>query len=180
MNRSLTPKIVILDRDGVINFDSDDYIKSVDEWRPIPHSAEAISLLYNHGYNVYVATNQAGIARGLFDLNTLNAIHARLNNLVESAGGKIEAIYYCPHHPDEHCQCRKPGTGLLSQIEDHSGQSLVGQPFVGDSLTDIQAALAMGCRPILVKTGNGAKTFHMLEPPVETYDDLFDFATSII
>lgn len=171
--------IIALDRDGVINIDSPDYIKSSDEWLPIPGSIDAISLLCDKGYKVYVATNQAGIARGLFDLDDLNAMHDKLTGLVEQAGGIISGIMFCPHHPDEKCACRKPRPGLLEQIQDHSGESLAGQYFVGDSLKDIQAAGAIGARPALVLTGNGAKTRLEVGEHVPVFSDLADFAQSV-
>ena len=171
--------VIALDRDGVINIDSPNYIKSSDEWMPIPGSIEAISLLCEKGYKVYVATNQAGLARGLFDLDDLNAMHDKLTSLVERAGGRIGGIMFCPHHPDEGCGCRKPKPGLLEQIQVHSGESLTGQYFVGDSLKDIQAAEAIGARPALVLTGNGAKTRLEVGEHVSVFSDLADFARRV-
>jgi len=173
-------KIIILDRDGVINFDSPDYIKSINEWHPIPGSIEAVRLLTQAGFSVYIVTNQAGIGRGIYSLTDLGAIHQKMLKVIESAGGKISAIYFCPHHPDDNCPCRKPGIGLLIQIAEHSDNSLIDQPFVGDSLKDIQAAKEMGCQPILVKTGNGAKTLQQLKGPIDVYDDLLSYTRSII
>jgi len=146
-------KIIILDRDGVINFDSADYIKSAAEWIPIPGSLEAIHLLTDHGYKIYIATNQAGIGRGILTLEALDGIHSKMTGLIEDQGGHVQGIFFCPHHPDELCECRKPGIGLLTRIADDSSANLWNQPFVGDSITDIMAASAMGCQPILVKTG---------------------------
>ena len=169
-------KVVILDRDGVINVDSPDYIKSPDEWKPISGSIEAISLLSNNGVKVYIATNQAGVARGLFSSEALDAIHQKMHRLVQAAGGEIQGVFYCPHHPKDLCDCRKPNIGLLEQIADDFGESLKSQPFVGDSIKDIEAARKMGCRPILVKTGNGKDTLQTLGGSVECYDDLLSFA----
>ena len=173
-------KLVILDRDGVINVDSPDYIKTPEEWRPIPGSIEAISLLSNSGFAVYVATNQAGVARGLFSLQTLEAIHRKMLTLVEAAGGEIAGVFFCPHHPGDQCDCRKPNVGLLVQIANHYGGSLLSQPFVGDSTKDIEAAKKMRCHPVLVKTGNGEQTIKALTEPVDCYDDLLSFAKSVI
>lgn len=150
--------LVILDRDGVINEDSDDYIRSLDDWHPVPGSIEAIAELSRAGYRIAIATNQSGLSRGYFDLNTLEAIHARLCLLVEEQGGHIAGIFYCPHLPDAGCDCRKPRTGLLQAIETELGESPRGCHFIGDSLKDLQAARAYGCLPVLVKTGKGQGT----------------------
>ncbi len=151
-------KLVILDRDGVINFDSASYIKSPAEWKPIPGSLEAIALLNQAGYRVLVATNQSGIGRGLFDMATLNAIHDKMHRALGLAGGHIDGIFYCPHAQDAGCHCRKPQPGLLEEIGHRFGVSLEGVPFIGDSLRDIEAALAIGAQPVLVLTGKGKKT----------------------
>ena len=151
-------KLVILDRDGVINQDSDDYIKSPDEWLPIPGSLEAIAQLTQHGYTISVATNQSGIGRGFYDHKMLTNIHQKMKNLIEKAGGKVDTIFYCPHLPDDHCDCRKPKTNLLKKIAAHYHCDLNRVPLVGDSLRDLQAGEAMNCQPILVLTGNGQKT----------------------
>jgi D-glycero-D-manno-heptose 1,7-bisphosphate phosphatase len=148
---------IILDRDGVINYDSDYYIKSPDEWIPIPGSAEAIAMLNRAGFRVVIATNQSGVARGLYTLDTLMQIHAKLLEHVAAAGGKIEEIFFCPHHPDDKCICRKPQPGLLHQIEQKYDVNLTDTFFIGDSIADIQAAQQVGCKPILVLTGNGKK-----------------------
>ena len=136
-------KLIILDRDGVINEDSDDYIKSTDEFIPLPDSLEAIARLNHAGYTVMVATNQSGIARGLFSIDTLNAIHSKLRRELSTYGGRVDGIFFCPHGPDDHCDCRKPAPGLLYEIAERTGRSLEGVPAVGDSLRDIQAAQAM-------------------------------------
>ncbi|MBL4819821.1 MAG: D-glycero-beta-D-manno-heptose 1,7-bisphosphate 7-phosphatase [Gammaproteobacteria bacterium] len=151
-------KLVILDRDGVINEDSDDYIKSPEEWIPIDGSINAICELGRHDFIVVVATNQSGIGRGLFDEYDLARIHQKMCSAIEDAGGFIHGIFFCPHAPHENCNCRKPKTGLLSAIASEFNLSLEGIPFIGDSLKDIEAARSSHCDPILVKTGNGEKT----------------------
>ncbi|MFT5209574.1 MAG: D-glycero-D-manno-heptose 1,7-bisphosphate phosphatase [Flavobacterium sp.] len=168
--------IIILDRDGVINYDSVDYIKSTGEWQALPGSIEAIALLSKAGHKIYIASNQAGLARGLFNLNTLNLMHEKLSDLVDEAGGVIDGIFYCPHHPNDNCECRKPKIGLLEQISLHSGKSLIGVPFVGDSEKDIEAAIDMGCQPILVETGNGKITKANIDEKVPCFIDLLTFA----
>jgi len=151
-------KLIILDRDGVINYGSEQFIKTPDEWKPIPGSLEAIARLTRDGWHVVVATNQSGIARGLLDMVTLNAIHAKMHKAVAAAGGRIEAVFYCPHAADMDCDCRKPKSGLLEEIAARYGCALAGVPAIGDSLRDLQAAASMGAQPILVKTGKGQKT----------------------
>jgi D-glycero-D-manno-heptose 1,7-bisphosphate phosphatase len=151
-------KLVILDRDGVINQDSPSYIKSPEEWKPIPGSIEAIALLNQAGYRVLVATNQSGVGRGLFDMATLNAIHDKMHRALGQAGGRVDGIFYCPHAQDAGCSCRKPRPGLLDEIARRFGVSLEGVPVIGDSLRDLQAAAAVGAQPVLVLTGKGKKT----------------------
>lgn len=151
-------KVVILDRDGVINNDSENYIKSAAEWIPIDGSIEAIAELSSAGYRVVVATNQSGLGRSLFDEFALAQIHHKLCSMVEEAGGIVDGIFYCPHVPEDLCECRKPGTGLLRQIEEEFECSLAGCYFIGDSYKDIQAAETFGCVPVLVRTGNGTQT----------------------
>ncbi len=151
-------KLVILDRDGVINQDSPAYIKSPEEWKPISGSIEAIALLNQAGYRVLVATNQSGVGRGLFDMATLNAIHDKMHRALGQAGGRIDGIFYCPHAQDAGCNCRKPRPGLLDEIARRFGVSLEGVPVIGDSLRDLQAATAVGAQPVLVLTGKGKKT----------------------
>lgn len=167
-------KLVILDRDGVINQDSAAYIKSPDEWKPIPGSLEAIALLSQAGYRVLVATNQSGVGRGLFEMATLNAIHDKMHRALGLAGGRIDGIFFCPHSQDAGCNCRKPKPGLLEEISRRFGVSLEGVPMIGDSLRDLQAAAAVGARPILVLTGKGKKTRKDGDLPQNTvvYDDL--------
>jgi D-glycero-D-manno-heptose 1,7-bisphosphate phosphatase len=174
-------KLVILDRDGTINEDSDDYIKSPAEWRPIPGSLEAIARLTQAGYRVVVATNQSGIGRGLFDAATLNAIHETLQRAVQQAGGRIDAIFFCPHADAAGCECRKPKPGMLLEIGRRLNVPLAGVPMVGDALRDLQAAAAAGARPVLVLTGKGRKTQAAggLPPGTETYPDLAAFAARL-
>jgi D-glycero-D-manno-heptose 1,7-bisphosphate phosphatase len=151
-------KLAILDRDGVINFDSDQYIKSPAEWRAIPGSIEAIARLSQNGYRIAVATNQAGIGRGLFDMATLNAINDKMMEMVFRQGGRIDALFFCPHTALEQCGCRKPRTGMFEEIAARFHTDLKGVPVVGDSLKDLQAAEQVGAQPILVLTGKGQKT----------------------
>jgi D-glycero-D-manno-heptose 1,7-bisphosphate phosphatase len=167
-------KLVILDRDGVINQDSAAYIKTPDEWKPIPGSLEAIALLNQAGYRVLVATNQSGVGRGLFEMATLNAIHDKMHRALGLVGGRVDGIFYCPHAQDAGCDCRKPKPGLLEEISRRFGVSLEGVPFIGDSLRDLQAATAVGAQPVLVLTGKGKKTRKDGDLPEGTvvHDDL--------
>ncbi len=171
----------MLDRDGVINKDSDAYIKSPEEWKPIPGSLEAIALLHKNGFKIVVITNQSGLGRGLFSLETLSQMHTKMQQSVEAEGGEIESIYFCPHGPDEGCGCRKPRPGLLKTFAREKGVELNGIPFVGDTLKDIEAAVAVGAQPILVKTGKGAKTWET-NPSigVPVFEDLYDAAKYIV
>ena len=174
-------KLLILDRDGVINHDSDAYIKSVEEWVPIPGSIEAIAALSKAGWTVAIATNQSGIARGYYDLATLDAMHARLRSLVAQQGGEVGLIVYCPHGPDEGCDCRKPKPGMLHTIARHYSVDLPGLWFVGDSKGDLQAASAVDSQPVLVKTGKGHKTLNgELPPGTLIFDDLAAVAAELI
>ncbi|GIZ10666.1 D-glycero-beta-D-manno-heptose 1,7-bisphosphate 7-phosphatase [Pseudomonas sp. NCCP-436] len=174
-------KLLILDRDGVINEDSDAYIKSLDEWIPIPSSISAIARLSRSGWIVAVATNQSGIARGYYDLATLESMHARLRQLVTEQGGELGLIAYCPHGPDDHCECRKPKPGLLWQIAAHYATDLAGVWFVGDSSSDLQAALTVDCQPVLVKTGKGERTLtRPLPPGTLVFDDLAAVADQLL
>lgn len=171
-----TARIVVLDRDGVINQDSPGYIKSADEWIPLPGSIEAIARLYAADIRVAIATNQSGLARNLFDEYALAQMHHKLCYMVEEAGGLVDGIFYCPHAPDAGCGCRKPATGLLRRIETELQVSLAGCYFIGDSDKDLQAAISHGCKPVLVRTGNGANTERGLAtqsgPTVPVFDDL--------
>ena len=173
----------MLDRDGVINEDSDDYIKSPDEWIPIKGSIDAIARLTHNGYGIVVATNQSGLARGYLNEYDLAKIHSKCCGMVEKAGGLISAIFYCPHPPSADCSCRKPKTGLLKQAESELGVSLTGSFLIGDSMKDLEAALAFGMKPVLVRTGNGSKTElnldDKLRSSIAVFDDL-DSATNWI
>lgn len=173
--------VVVLDRDGVINRDSGEFIKSVAEWHAIPGSLDAIARLNAAGFRVAVVTNQSGVARGLFTEDTLLAIHRHMSAAVELAGGRLAGIYYCPHHPEDGCECRKPRTGLLRRLEQDLGCSLAGAAFVGDRLSDVLAAEAVGARPILVRTGTGAATERMLRGrSVEVFADLDAAARALV
>jgi D-glycero-D-manno-heptose 1,7-bisphosphate phosphatase len=151
-------KLIILDRDGVINEDSDEYIKSPEEFIPIPGSLDAIARLNHAGYMVLIATNQSGIARGYFSMDTLNQIHDKLKLLLNAYGGRFDGIFFCPHSPDDNCQCRKPKPGLYEEIAQRLRVDLTAVPAVGDSLRDLQAAQSVGAMPILVRTGKGERT----------------------
>ncbi len=175
-------KLTILDRDGVINFDSELYIKSPAEWRPIPGSIEAIARLNQNGYRVAVATNQSGIGRGLFDMATFNAINDKMMEMVFRQGGRIDALFFCPHTAVEQCNCRKPRTGMLEEIGARFHADLKAVPCVGDSLKDLQAAEAVGAQPILVLTGKGRKTREEGKLPKKTlvFEDLAEASRHII
>ena len=151
-------KIIILDRDGVINQESDLYVKSADEWIPIPGSLEAIARLSKAGYSIYVATNQAGVGREVFTLKSLEEIHKKMRHEINALGGSLEEVFFCPHSPEENCECRKPKPGLLFLVANACNGDLKGVPFVGDSLRDMQAALVAGASPVLVRTGFGEIT----------------------
>ncbi len=151
-------QLIILDRDGVINEDSDAFVKSLEEWLPLPGAIEAIARLSQAGWTIAIATNQSGLARGYFSPETLDAMHTRLQQLVAEQGGKVDLIRYCPHGPDDDCACRKPKPGLFRQIAAHFACDLKGVPTVGDSLRDLQAGVSEGCKPYLVLTGKGHKT----------------------
>lgn len=174
-------KLIILDRDGVINFDSALFIKSPEEWKPIPGSLEAIARLNQMGYRVVVATNQSGVGRGLFDMATLNAIHNKMVKAVAAAGGRIDAIFFCPHTSEQKCACRKPKDGMLREISERFNADLNGVAVVGDSLRDLQAGLGLGARPVLVLTGKGKKTLDDPELPSQTtvFPDLAAFVATL-
>lgn len=148
-------KLVILDRDGTINEDSAEFIKTADEWHPLPGAIEAIARLNHAGWHVVVASNQSGLGRGLFEVADLNEIHAKMHRLLAAAGGRIDAVFYCPHAPTEGCHCRKPEPGLFEQIADRYGFALKGVPVVGDTARDVLAGVTLGCEPHLVLTGKG-------------------------
>lgn len=158
----MTVSLVILDRDGVINHDSDDYIKSPDEWQPLPGSLEAIARLCRADYTVVVATNQAGVGRGLFSLEMLTRIHRKMASSIRDKGGRLDSIFFCPHSPADQCGCRKPKPGMLLEISDRLSIGLSGVPVVGDSLRDLEAAAAAGAMPVMVKTGRGRLTQEQL------------------
>ena len=174
-------KLLILDRDGVINHDSDAYIKTLDEWLPIASSIAAIARLSRAGWTIAVATNQSGLARGYYDLATLDSMHARLRELVAEQGGEVGLIVHCPHGPNDGCDCRKPKPGMLQQIATHYGVSLNGVWFVGDSRSDLDAALAVDCQPVLVRTGKGERTLTTPLPAgTLVFDDLAAIAAQLI
>jgi len=175
-------KLIILDRDGVINFDSDQFIKNPEEWKPIPGSLEAIARLCQSDYRVVVATNQSGIGRGLFDMTTLNAIHDKMHKACASLGGRIDAIFFCPHTAEVNCACRKPKSGMIEEIAQRYNMELNDVPAVGDSLRDLEAAVRMGAKPFLVLTGKGHKTQAQGNLPAGTqiFPDLAAVATHIL
>ncbi|MEZ2745779.1 D-glycero-beta-D-manno-heptose 1,7-bisphosphate 7-phosphatase [Halopseudomonas bauzanensis] len=174
-------KLIILDRDGVINEDSDAFVKSVAEWRPLPGSIEAIARLSKAGWTVAVATNQSGLARGYFTAQTLEAMHQRLRELVAAQGGHVDLIRHCPHGPDDGCDCRKPLSGLFRQIAEHYAVTLDGVPTVGDSLRDLQAGASVGCQPYLVRTGKGRATEGKSLPAgTRVFDDLAAVASYLL
>lgn len=167
-------KLVILDRDGVINYDSAEFIKKPEEWKPIPNSLEAIARLNQDGYRVVVATNQSGVSRGLLDMTALNAINDKMLKALAHFGGRIDAVFYCPHAHDSGCNCRKPKPGLFEDIGSRFNIDLATVPCIGDSLRDLQAASTVGAQPILVLTGKGRQTAKQgnLPPNTRTYADL--------
>ncbi len=171
-------KLIILDRDGVINEDSDSFIKTPDEWVELPGSLEAIARLTKAGYKIVVATNQSGLGRGLFDIMTLNAIHQKMQNAVKAAGGSIEAVFFCPHTASDNCDCRKPRQGMFSTIAERFETKLDDVPSVGDSLRDLQAAFLAGCTPVLVLTGKGKQTLENGGLPPKTV--LFDNLSAVV
>jgi D-glycero-D-manno-heptose 1,7-bisphosphate phosphatase len=177
-------KLIILDRDGVINEDSDDFIKTPEEWVPIDGSAQAIAQLHQAGFTVVVATNQSGVGRGYFSIDTLTAIHQKMIQHVETTGGKISGIFYCPHAPDDGCDCRKPKAGLIDQIITRFKTDVVNAPLVGDSLRDLECGVARGCCPVLVKTGKGRRTLEKGLPSalanIAVYDSLLDFTQDFL
>ncbi|MBE9567687.1 MAG: D-glycero-beta-D-manno-heptose 1,7-bisphosphate 7-phosphatase [Proteobacteria bacterium] len=177
-------KLIVLDRDGVINHDSDYYIKSPEEWRPIEGSLEAIARLNHGGYTVVVASNQSGLARGYFDIETLSAMHKKMDELLDKIGGHIDAIFYCPHGPDDGCDCRKPKPGMLLEIGQRFNVSLQEVVFIGDSVSDMKAAKNANAQAILVRTGKGIKAEKILkaecEETVPVYDDLAAAVSAIL
>ena len=176
------PKLVILDRDGVINYDSDEYIKSPEEWKAIPGSLEAIARLNQADYRVVLITNQSGLARGLFSLETLHKIHNKMHKQLSELGGNIEVTLFCPHGPKDNCECRKPLPGLFHEFANRLSISLKNVPAVGDSLRDLQAAAATGARPILVLTGKGIRTVNDRSgfEDIPVYKDLATFVDDLL
>jgi len=175
-------KLVILDRDGVINEDSDDFIKTLDEFIPLPGSLEAISRLKQAGYTVAVASNQSGISRGYLGIDTLNSMHDKLNDLLAKVGGSIDGYFFCPHGPDEDCACRKPKPGLYNQISQQFDTPLQGVPVIGDSLRDLEAARAVNAKPILLRTGKGLRTLASMKglDNVPVYDNLSEAVDALL
>ncbi|TVT59760.1 MAG: D-glycero-beta-D-manno-heptose 1,7-bisphosphate 7-phosphatase [Sedimenticola thiotaurini] len=175
-------KLVILDRDGVINEDSDEFIKTPEEWLPIPGSLSAIARLNQAGYRIVIATNQSGLGRGLFSIDQLNAIHRKMLQAIVNEGGQIHGIFFCPHAPKEHCECRKPKPGLFHQISERFYCNLSGVPCIGDSLRDLQAASAVGGQPILVRTGKGQRTENDPEllPSIPVYNNLTEAVDALL
>ena len=184
----MTPlKLIVLDRDGTINHDRDDFVRSPDEWEPLPGALEAIARLNHAGWHTVVATNQSGLGRGLFDTAMLNAVHLKMNQALARFGGRIDAVFFCPHGPSEGCACRKPLPGLLNLIGERYGVEMTGVPIVGDSLRDLQAGAAVGCAPHLVRTGKGAALdgAHLAElqrqvPGTRVHADLAAFTEHLI
>ena len=175
-------KIVILDRDGVINHDRDDFVKNSLEWVPLPKAAEAIALFSQAGWRVVVATNQSGIGRGLFDMHALNAMHEKMHHLISKAGGRIDAVFFCPHKPEAGCSCRKPAPGMVLEVAERFSVKPESLWLVGDSLPDLEAVAAVGGRAILVRTGKGRKTEAAGNLPAGTpvFDDLHAAAEWLI
>jgi D-glycero-D-manno-heptose 1,7-bisphosphate phosphatase len=182
MPTNANKKLVILDRDGVINVDSDAFIKSPDEWVAIPGSLEAIARLNQAGYRVAIASNQSGIGRGLFDMAALNAMHEKMNRAAAAVGGRIDAVFFCPHTQEDECECRKPKPGMLQQIVERFEIDPADTPMVGDSLRDLQAGAALGFALHLVLTGKGRKTLAAgnLPPNTKVHDDLRTFALDFL
>ncbi|MFT3718087.1 D-glycero-beta-D-manno-heptose 1,7-bisphosphate 7-phosphatase [Pseudorhodoferax sp.] len=178
-------KLVIMDRDGTINADSEEFVKSPEEWVPLPGALEAIAKLNHNGWHVVIATNQSGLGRGLFDVVSLNAIHAKMHKALAALGGRLDAVFYCPHTPDDGCACRKPRSGLFEQIGERLGVDLRGVPTVGDSARDLQAGAAAGCEPHLVLTGKAGAWREEGTPPgcppdTVVHLDLMAFAEFLI
>ena len=177
-------KLIVIDRDGVINHDSDAYIKSKEEWLPIDGSLEAIARLNHGGYTVVVASNQSGLARGYFDIEALSAIHKKMDDMLTKLGGQIDAIFYCPHGPDDGCDCRKPKPGMLLEIGQRFNVPLKEVVFIGDSISDIKAASNANSKAMLVRTGKGVKAEKILQAEckasIPVYDDLAAAVTAIL
>jgi len=176
--------LIILAHDGVINHDSDEYVKSVDEWEPISGSLQAMGRLFQAGYTLVVVSNQSGIARGFYDIETLHAIHSKMGRMLEQYGGHVDVVLFCPHAPKDNCDCRKPKDGMFQEIIKRYQCDLKDVPAIGDSLRDLQAAKAAGAAPILVKTGKGEKTIADTDASelegVAVYKDLAEVADAIL
>lgn len=170
---------IILDRDGVINYESVEYIKSPAEWLPIPGSLEAIAQLNRAGFRVLIATNQSGVARGYYDIDMLDSIHEKLMRELAAVGGYVEEIFFCPHHPDEKCPCRKPRPGLIHRMQEKYPLQLQETFFIGDSYVDMQVALSMGCRPILVMSGNGRVVAEKYAEELQAVPKFADLACAV-
>ncbi len=179
-------KLIILDRDGVINHDSDAYVKSKEEWLPIEGSLEAIARLNHSGYTVVVASNQSGLARGYFDIETLTAMHKKMDEMLSKLGGQVDAVFYCPHGPDDACDCRKPKPGMLLEIGQRFNVPLSEVTFIGDSISDIKAASNAQAKAVLVRTGKGVKAEKILQTEckasdcVPVFDDLAAAVSAIL
>lgn len=175
-------KLVILDRDGTLNPLGDDFITSPDEWSAQPGALEAVARLNHGGWRVVVATNQSGIGRGLFDMHALNAMHEKMHRLVNQAGGRIDAVIFCPHMADDQCDCRKPKPGMVHEVMERFNVRGDGLPLIGDSLRDLQAVAEVGGKPLLVRTGKGLRTLEKggLPQGTQVFDDLFDAADYLI
>ena len=171
-------KIIVLDRDGVINLDSEQFIKKPEEWKPIPGSLEAIARLNESGWRVVIASNQSGLGRGLFDMDTLNAINEKMTKALGQVGGRIDAIFFCPHTADSTCDCRKPKPGMFLQIAERFNVDMKEVPVVGDSLRDLQAGAAVGCKPYLVLTGKGVKT--QADPALPEGTEIFPDLAAVV
>jgi D-glycero-D-manno-heptose 1,7-bisphosphate phosphatase len=181
------PRLVILGRDGILNVYREDHVKSPDEWEPIPGALEAVARLNHAGWHTVVATNQAGIGRGMIDMASINTVHQRMMQRLAEVGGRVDAVFFCPHTPEDNCECRKPKPGLMKQIAQRYGIELRTVPMVVDTLRDLQAARAAGCEPHLVRTGRAAaltdaQVVEMVQqvPATEVHDDLSDFAEFLL
>ncbi len=180
-----TMKLVILDRDGTLNQDSAEFIKTPEEWLPLPGALEAIARFNHAGWHVVIASNQSGLGRGLFDVSMLNAIHAKMHKMLAAVGGRVDAVFYCPHAPDEGCHCRKPESGLFEQIGERYGVDLRGVPTAGDTARDVLAGARVGCEPHLVLTGKGAayrgrRLPHNFPKATQVHEDLAALADFLI
>jgi len=181
------PRLVILGRDGILNVYREDHVKSPDEWEPIPNALEAVARLNHAGWHTVVATNQAGIGRGMIDMASINAVHQRMMQRLAEVGGRLDAVFFCPHTPEDNCDCRKPKAGLMKQIAQRYGIELRTVPMVADTLRDLQAARIAGCEPHLVRTGRAAaltdaQVVEMVQqvPATEVHDDLGDFVDFLL